>query len=155
MLGRTYEGQNCSLASTLELVGERWTLLIVRDALLGVTRFDAFLARLGIARNVLTDRLRSLVDNGILERVEYRQRPSRHEYRLTPAGRDLTPVIVTLTQWGDRHRPRPAGPPRLFEHADCGGPATAELTCGKCATPIPVDELTSVPGPGAANPPAS
>jgi DNA-binding HxlR family transcriptional regulator len=148
MLGRTYEGQNCSLASTLELVGERWTLLIIRDALLGITRFDAFLARLGIARNVLTDRLKSLVDNGILERVEYRQRPPRHEYHLTAAGRDLTPVIVTLTEWGDRHLPRPAGPPRLFEHADCRGPVTAELVCAACGGAVTIAETVSVPGPG-------
>src|SRR5689334_22652248 len=138
MLGRTYEGQNCSLASTLELIGERWTLLIIRDALMGVTRFDGFLARLGIARNVLTDRLKSLVDNGILTRVEYQQRPPRHEYQLTSRGRDLTPVVVALTEWGDRHLAGPAGPPRLFEHAGCGGPVTAELICAKCTAPIPI-----------------
>src|ERR1044072_1536756 len=102
MLGRTYERQNCSAARTLELVGERWTLLIIRDALLGVTRFDGFLARLGIARNVLTGRLNGLVDNGIRERVAYQERTVRHEYVLTDKGRALLPVIVTLTEFGDR-----------------------------------------------------
>src|SRR5437867_613179 len=102
MLKRDYEGQNCSIARTLELVGERWTLLIVRDALLGLRRFEQFQESLGVARNVLTDRLNRLVEEGILERVRYSERPERYEYRLTLKGADLNIAIVGLRQWGDR-----------------------------------------------------
>jgi DNA-binding HxlR family transcriptional regulator len=147
MLGKTYDGQVCSVARTLELVGERWTLLIVRDALLGITRFDGFLARLGIARNVLADRLNGLVDNGILDRVQYRDRPPRYEYHLTARGRELLPVIVTLTEWGDRHLAGPAGPPREFEHLDCGGHVVSQLVCQDHG-PLPLDQVASRPGPG-------
>ncbi len=147
MLGKTYEGQVCSVARALELIGERWTLLIVRDALLGVTRFDGFLARLAIARNVLADRLNGLVDNGILDRVQYQDRPPRYEYRLTARGRELLPVIVTLTEWGDRHLAGPAGPPREFEHRGCGGHVAAQLVCEDHG-PLPLEEVDSRPGPG-------
>ena len=101
MLNRTYEGQNCSIARALELVGERWTLLIIRDAFLGLRRFEQFQDSLGIARNVLTDRLNRLVDEGILERVAYSERPPRFEYRLTEKGRDLRVALLALMQWGD------------------------------------------------------
>ena len=94
MLKRDYEGQNCSIARALEVVGERWTLLIVRDVFLGLRRFDELQESLGIARNVLTDRLNRLVDEGILERVRYSERPERYEYRLTPKGRDLNIALT-------------------------------------------------------------
>jgi DNA-binding HxlR family transcriptional regulator len=103
MLGRTYEGQDCSIARALEVVGERWTLLIVRDALLGLRRFEEFQRSLGIARNVLADRLNRLVEAGILERVRYQVRPDRYEYTLTEKGRDLDVALVGLRQWGDKH----------------------------------------------------
>src|SRR5215470_15002150 len=103
MLKREYEGQNCSIARALEIVGERWTLLIVRDVFLGLRRFDQFQESLGIARNVLTDRLNRLVDEGILERVLYSDRPERYEYRLTQKGRDLLLPLTALRQWGDKH----------------------------------------------------
>src|SRR3712207_1807547 len=99
MLKREYEDQVCSVARALELVGERWTLLIVRDAFEGLRRFDEFQASLGIARNVLADRLNRLVDNGIFERVRYSERPVRYEYRLTAKGRDLAVVLAALRQW--------------------------------------------------------
>lgn len=148
MLGKTYAGQVCSVARTLELVGERWTLLIIRDALLGITRFDGFLARTGIARNVLADRLSGLVDNGILERAAYQDRPPRYEYHLTPRGRELLPVIVTLTEWGDRHLAGEAGPPREFEHIPCGGHVVSQLVCEDCGRAAGLDDVTSRPGPG-------
>ena len=151
MLRKTYDGQNCSIARTLEVVGERWTLLIIRDAFLGITRFDGFLSRIPIARNVLTDRLAGLVDHGILTRVRYQSHPPRHEYHLTPRGQDLLPVIVTLTEWGDRHL-APAGPPREFAHKECGGQVTATLTCTAHTTPVPIPEITSRPGPGSKQP---
>jgi len=100
MLRRTYEGQDCSIAHALEVVGERWTLLIIRDALLGLRRFDEFHRSLGIARKVLAERLRWLVDEGILERVRYQERPERYEYHLTRKGRDLHVALVGLRQWG-------------------------------------------------------
>src|SRR3954462_3449695 len=103
MLHRTYENQVCSAARALEIVGERWTLLILRDALLGIRRFDDFQASLGIARNVLADRLGRLVEAGVLERRPYCERPLRHEYRLTAKSRDLWPVVHALVSWGDRH----------------------------------------------------
>src|SRR5215470_14906055 len=103
MLKRDYEGQNCSIARTLEVVGERWTLLIVRDVFLGLRRFDELQESLGIARNVLTDRLNRLVDEGILERVHYRERPVRYEYQLTLKGRDLLLPLTAFGQWGDKY----------------------------------------------------
>src|SRR3954452_5273982 len=109
VLRRDYEGQNCSIARALEVVGERWTLLIVRDVFLGKHRFDQLQESLGIARNVLTDRLNRLVEEGILERVRYSERPDRFEYRLTPKGRDLQIALAGLRQWGDKYlseRPR-------------------------------------------------
>ena len=148
MLGRTYD-QVCSVARTLEVVGERWTILILRDALIGVRRFDNFLNRLGIARNVLTDRLNRLVDSGIMERVAYQERPLRHEYRLTRKGLELSPVIFTLMEWGDRYISYEDGPPRVLEHAGCGGHVVTQLACEDCGRPLAVDEVTNRPGPGA------
>src|SRR6476660_67377 len=103
MLKRDYDGQVCSIARSLELVGDRWTLLIVRDLVLGLSRFDELLTSLGVASNVLTDRLNRLTEEGIVERVRYSERPERFEYRLTQKGRELGPVLLALMQWGDRH----------------------------------------------------
>ena len=100
MLPRTYDGQNCSVARALEVLGDRWTLLVIRDAFLGVRRFDDFQRELGIARNVLADRLARLVDEGVLERRRYQERPERHEYRLTAKGLDLLPVTMSLHELG-------------------------------------------------------
>src|SRR5882762_4085093 len=120
MLPRTYDSQVCSVARALETVGDRWTMLIVRDVMLGFRRFDDFQRHLGIARNTLTDRLSRLVEEGILERRRYQERPERHEYRLTRKGIDLWPVVVSLLKWGDRYL-APDGPPRVLRHRDCGG----------------------------------
>src|ERR1700716_3779292 len=103
MLNRAYEGQNCSIASTLEVVGERWTLLIIRDVFLGRRRFDQLQESLGIARNVLTDRLNRLVDEGVLGGVLYSERPERYEYRLTSMGGDLNIALAAFRQWGDQY----------------------------------------------------
>ena len=105
MLPRTYEDQNCSIARSLEVLGDRWTILVMRDAFMRVRRFEDFQRNLGVARNVLTDRLGRLVEEGILERVPYQDRPARFEYRLTEKGIDLWPVMMSLLQWGDRHYP--------------------------------------------------
>jgi len=148
VLKRDYEGQNCSIARTLELVGERWTLLIIRDAALGRRRFEDFQRSLGVARNVLSDRLARLVDEGILERRRYQERPERFEYRLTDKGRELRPALIALMHWGDRHL-APAGPPRIVVHAGCGGPVEQRLVCGDCGAALGPDDITSRPGPGA------
>ena len=147
MLNRTYDDEVCSVARTLELVGERWTLLIIRDAFRGVRRFDDFQRRLGIARNVLASRLERLVDSGILERRPYQEHPPRHEYRLTDRGRDLYPVIFSLMRWGDTHA-APDGPPVLTLHRGCGGELDDRRVCIKCGTPLTVRDIETRDGPG-------
>ena len=140
---------NCSVASCLDVVGEWWSLLIVRDAFLGVTRFEDFQARLGISRNILTDRLNHLVDGGVLERVPYQDRPPRSEYRLTDKGRDLWTVVTAMRQWGDRWT-APDGPPLRIRHNSCGHLVKAVLVCSHCGEPLDAGQVTAVPGPGAA-----
>lgn len=154
MLGRTYESQTCSVARTLELVGERWTLLIIRDTFLGVRRFGDFAERLGIARNVLQDRLERLVEAGILEKVPYQERPLRHEYRLTDMGRDLWPSIVALLQFGDKYLAPASGPPMLLLHRDCGGELDDRRVCRTCGAAVELNAVEAVPGPGGARIPA-
>jgi DNA-binding HxlR family transcriptional regulator len=149
MLPRTYDDQNCSVARALEVLGDRWTLLVIRDAFLGVRRFDDFQRRLGVARNVLSDRLQRLTDEGLLERHRYQERPERFEYRLSEKGIDLWPAIVTLMKWGDRYYAPPAGPPRVVRHRDCGGEVTLNLTCGACGATLTARDVYSEPGPGA------
>ena len=128
----SFAAVRCSVARTLDVVGEWWSLLILRDAFRGVRRFDDFQRRLGIARNVLADRLQTLVDHGVLERRRYQERPERFEYRLTEKGRDLYPVLVTLMQWGDRWAPDAIGPPVILTHRACGHEVSPALTCPEC-----------------------
>jgi DNA-binding HxlR family transcriptional regulator len=136
VLPRTYDNQVCSVARALEAIGDRWTMLVIRDAFHGVRRFEEFQARLGVARNVLSDRLTRLVDDGILEKRPYQERPPRFEYRLTPKGVDLFPVMVSLMKWGDRHAPNPDGPPVMVLHRGCGGEVDERLLCDRCGEPI-------------------
>ena len=150
VLQRTYDDQVCSIARALEVVGERWSLLIVRDALLGLKRFEQFQDSLGIARNVLANRLSRLVAAGVFERVPYQQRPDRYDYRLTPMGRQLFVPVLALMQWGDEHLAGPAGPPRLAQHAGCGGELRTGLICQQCQRPVPAEQVQVVPGPGSA-----
>lgn len=149
MLGSDYGGQNCSIARSLELVGERWTILVLRDAFLGQRRFDQFQRSLGIARNVLAARLDRLVGEGILEKTPYRERPLRHEYRLTSKGLDLWPVIVELLRWGDRYAAPAAGPPIVIRHRDCGGDLGEHRICTRCGERLEVSDVRAEPGPGA------
>lgn len=144
----SFEEMNCSVAQCLEVVGEWWSLLIVRDAFLGVRRFDDFQGRLGIARNVLNDRLVKLVDAGIFDRVEYQDRPPRFEYRLTERGRDLWPVITAMRQWGDRWA-APDGPPLVLRHPPCGHLVDTTIVCSECEEPLGPGSLRAEPGPGA------
>lgn len=139
---------NCSVAQCLEVVGEWWSLLIVRDAFLGVRRFDDFQARLGIARNVLNDRLHTLVDAGVFERVAYQDRPPRFEYRLTDRGRDLWPVITSMRQWGDKWA-APDGPPLVLRHENCGQVSEAVTVCSECGEPLDPRSVRAEHGPGA------
>jgi len=147
MLGQDYTGQNCSIARALEVLGERWTLLILRDSFHGVARFDDFHRRLGLARSVLTARLQRLCDHGVLERRLYQERPDRYEYRLTEMGRELFPVLVGLRRWGDRHL-APAGPPLTMHHVDCGGEATAHVVCDGCGADLGAADVHPRIGPG-------
>jgi len=149
MLNRDYPDQVCSIARSLEVVGERWTLLILRDAVVGLRRFEDFQASLGIATNVLTNRLRLLCDERVLERVPDPQRPGRPMYVLTDKGRELAPALIVLMKWGDRHYPALNGPPRLTVHADCGGDVGPDLRCQRCGKPLGRGELELPPGPGA------
>lgn len=126
----------CSVARTLEVIGEWWTMLVVREAFNGVRRFDHFQARLGIARNVLAARLQRLVDFGILERRLYQERPERFEYRLTERGLDLYPVLISLMRWGDRWLAGPDGPPLTLNHEPCGHELGATLSCVNCGQEI-------------------
>jgi DNA-binding HxlR family transcriptional regulator len=137
MLGKDYENQDCALARALEVVGERWTLLIVRDAFFGVRRFNDFQAHLDIPKAVLSDRLAGLVDEDILERIPDPQHAGRHLYELTPAGRDLWPALTALLAWGDRHRQTNS---RLFRHATCGTLLDGLGSCPQCGVrPAPED----------------
>jgi DNA-binding HxlR family transcriptional regulator len=138
----------CSVAQCLELVGEWWSLLIIRDAFLGVTRFDDFQARLGISRNILTQRLHHLVENDVLKRVVYSEHPPRSEYRLTAKGRDLWHVVMAMRQWGDRWA-APAGPPVQTKHTACGHVITAVPVCSQCGETLDARAVTAIPGPGA------
>jgi DNA-binding HxlR family transcriptional regulator len=149
MLGRDYESQRCSIASALEVVGERWSLLIVRDVLLGVRRFDGIQADLGIARNVLQARLTRLLENGVLEKHPYQERPPRYEYRLTEKGLDLWPTMVALMQWGDKHALSASGPPVLMEHRGCGGAIDEHRICSDCGARLAVRDVVARAGPGA------
>jgi DNA-binding HxlR family transcriptional regulator len=144
-----YDGQICSIASTLEVVGERWTLLIIREAMLGVHRFDELQSDLGIARNVLQTRLEGLVEHGILEKQLYQERPKRYEYRLTDKGLDLWPTIISLMQWGDRHGEWPSGPPVTLQHRRCGGAVDAHRTCTVCGEKLGARDVWATAGESA------
>jgi DNA-binding HxlR family transcriptional regulator len=149
MLGNQYTGQTCSVAATLDVIGERWSLLIIREILLGVRRFDALQKDLGVARNVLQTRLERLMEQGVLERRLYQEHPKRYEYRLTEKGLDLWPTIVALLQWGDKHGPGAAGPPVLLEHRDCGGAIDEHRICERCGQRLGPRDAVAKAGPGA------
>jgi DNA-binding HxlR family transcriptional regulator len=148
MLRREYPDQDCSVAATLEVAGERWTMLIFRDILAGHRRFDELQRSLGIARNVLAARLDRLVEEGILERRTYSERPPRHEYFLTEKGLDLWPVFVALLAWGDRHAAGPDGPSMVLEHKECGGRMNDRRICERCGAELTVRDARPALGPG-------
>jgi DNA-binding HxlR family transcriptional regulator len=146
MLGNTYATQVCSIARALEVVGERWTLLILRDATFaGTTRYIEFQRRLGIATNVLSDRLDGLVQHGLM----VRRGGDRDgvDYDLTDQGRDLTTALAALTEWGDRYA-APNGPPIVYSHATCGGSVRTVLVCSGCGQVVDPADVRAEPGPG-------
>jgi DNA-binding HxlR family transcriptional regulator len=139
--------QPCSIARTLSVIGDRWTLLVLREAFLRTRRFEDFQSHLGATRHVLADRLQKLVDNDILERVPYQARPPRFEYKLTAKGRDLYPVIVALLGWGDRWMTDEAGPPIELVHRGCGHRMVPVPTCPHCGEQVTARDVTAQPGP--------
>jgi DNA-binding HxlR family transcriptional regulator len=148
VLRREYD-QTCSIARTLEVLGERWTLLIIRDVFSRRRRFDQIQESLGIARNVLAARLAWLVDEGILERRAYQERPARYEYFLTEKGLELWPVMVTIMHWGDRHLSH-GGPPVTIRHKDCDGPVGDRGICERCGELLDARDAYTEAGPGSA-----
>jgi DNA-binding HxlR family transcriptional regulator len=143
MLARDYH-LDCSIARSLELIGERWSLLVIRDVFLGNRRFDEIQSSLGIARNVLAARLQRLVDEGILERRRYRERPERYEYFLTEKGLDLWPVLVALLGFGDKHLSPTDEPPVRIVHKGCGGAVNDRRICERCGRALEVREAQAV-----------
>ena len=141
--------QACSVARTLSVIGDRWTLLILRDCFMKVRRFDDFHARLGIGRPILADRLQKLVDNFVLTKMAYQTNPLRYEYRLTQKGLDLHPVIMAIVHWGDVHMAGKKGRPVLHRHTTCGHHFDPVQVCSVCAEPLNPREIVIDPGPGA------
>ena len=142
-------GERCSIARTVAIVGDRWTLLILRDCFLRVRRFEEFEARLGITRHILAGRLKKLVSEGVLRKVAYHERPVRYEYRLTQKGLDLYPVLMSLVHWGDTYTTGKAGRPLLHQHLRCGRQFDPILTCSECGEALDPREVRVMPGPGA------
>lgn len=136
------EQQPCSLARTLSVVGDRWTLLVLRECFLGVRRFDEFEKRLGITRHVLAERLKKLVEAGVLSKQAYQQRPLREEYRLTEKGHDLYPAVLALVNWGDRHMSGDEGAPVRHVHKSCGHEVHGVLVCSDCGEPLLARDMT-------------
>ena len=142
----------CSIARTLDVVGEWWTPLILRDVAYGLRRFGELEEDLGVASNVLSDRLETLVREGLLETRPYQLRPERHEYFLTEKGLDLLPALIALMRWGDRWTWDDRGPVRVV-HEDCGGDVAVELRCPRCEREVDPAELRAMPGSAVADPP--
>jgi DNA-binding HxlR family transcriptional regulator len=146
-----YDSANCAIGATVGLIGERPTFLVLREAFNGVRRFADMQRRLGMPRQVLSDRLARLVDEGLLRKVPYQEsgQRSRYEYRLTEKGLDLYPVLVALMEWGDRYAVGPVGPQVLLRHRDCGEPVELQMACRAGHVLESAREVTPVPGPGA------
>jgi DNA-binding HxlR family transcriptional regulator len=144
-----FGGMACSIARTLDVIGEPWSPLILRDVWVGMSRFEQLQADLGISRKVLTERLHHLVETGVLERKPYDNRP-RYEYVLTEMGTELVDMLMVMTAWGDKWLAGTAGPPVLYRHHACGEISHVELTCSHCGKPMRAHDVDPLPGPGAA-----
>jgi DNA-binding HxlR family transcriptional regulator len=148
VLGNRYESQVCSIARALEVVGERWSLLIIRNALFASsTRYSDFQRSLGIATNILQDRLDGFVEAGLMRRRRYSKQPELHEYLLTEKGRDLAPALIALTAWGDRWA-APNGPPIIYRHTVCGSNLSHQVVCATCGPADDPAQVQADPGPG-------
>ncbi len=139
-------GWPCPIAQAVDVLGDGWSLLIIREACAGVRRFDDFQRSLGIGRNILTRRLDQLVDHGLLTRVQYSEHPPRSEYRLTPKGRDVYPILAAMAAWKDRWDPSPGGPLLQLHHQTCDHDMHAEVVCSECAEPLDVRQVRARPG---------
>jgi DNA-binding HxlR family transcriptional regulator len=144
---RDFPRESCAIASTLEVIGERWTMHVLREAFLGVRRFEDFRRNIGVARNILSDRLSTLVDEGILRREPYSEHPPRSEYRLTRKGVELYGILIELMKWGHRYAPAPDGPAVLLRHRGCGSVIEPVLACPDCGEPVQAWDLEALPGP--------
>ena len=139
----------CSIARTMDVIGEPWSPLVLRNVFIGITRFDQLQQSLGISRKVLAERLRWLTDNGVLDRRQYSSRPPRYEYVLTGKGQELVDVLLVMVRWGDRWLAGEAGPPVLYRHRGCGQISHVELTCSQCGQGMASTDIDVLPGPGA------
>lgn len=148
MAKQSFSDISCSIARAVDVVGQRWTPLILRDMFAGMARFEDIRRDLGIAPNILAARLDDLERHGVIERRQYQRTPPRDEYLLTGKGRDLYPVIATLIAWGDKWL-APDGPPALVVHTECGCVTTAKTVCAQCGGELGADSATAAPGPGA------
>jgi DNA-binding HxlR family transcriptional regulator len=146
---QAFAEQNCSIARPLSFLGERWAVLVLREITLERRRFDQIQESLGVASNVLSQRLATLVEEGIVERRRYREHPERFEYRLTQKGLDLEPVLLALLRWGDRYTAGPEGPPLETVHDDCGAAFHMVPTCSQCGEELDPRHIHIRPGPGA------
>lgn len=138
----------CSVARSVAVIGDRWTLMLLRDCFLGVRRFEDFERRLGISRSIVADRLKRLTDEGVLRREAYQDRPLRHEYRLTEKGLALHPVLMAIVHWGDAYYAGEAGPPLLHRHKVCGCDFQPVTTCSECGGGVAARDVEVRPGPG-------
>jgi len=146
---RDFPRDTCSVASTLEFIGERWTMHVLREAFIGVRRFEDFRRNIGVAKNILSDRLNKLVAGGILERRLYSERPPRYEYRLTEKGLDLYGILIELMRWGNKWAPSPNGPGVMLQHKTCGKVIEPALVCPECGEALHPRNMRALPGPGA------
>ncbi len=144
---RDFPRDACSVASTLEVIGERWTMHVLRESFLGVRRFEDFRRNIGVARNILSDRLNTLVAEGILRRELYSEHPPRYEYRLTRKGVDLSGILIELMKWGNRWAPNPEGPALLLRHRDCGSVIEPAHACPACGEQVHPWNLEALAGP--------
>jgi DNA-binding HxlR family transcriptional regulator len=148
---RDFPRDACSVASTLEVIGERWTMHVLRESFLGVRRFEDFRRNIGVARNILSDRLNTLVAEGILRRELYNERPPRYEYRLTRKGVDLYGILIELMKWGNRWAPNEEGPAVVLQHRDCGAVIEPVHACPECGEQVQAWDLRALPGPATTN----
>ena len=149
-MGRTsFSQMSCSVARTLEVIGDPWTPLVVRDLTIGLSRFDTIQRNLGISRKVLTQRLSTLIEHGVVERSPYQEHPVRYDYWLTEKGADLAMVLLAMTAWGDRWSFGEDGPPLLFRHESCGEITRPVMACSQCGEQLTPLTVTPLPGPSA------